>query len=120
MVKILKSFSYASSGLIFCFKTQQNFRINLLAAIIAVIAGICLHINQLQWIAVTICISAVLAAELMNTAVEKICGHVNPSYHPQIKIIKDMAAGAVLIIALMSMVTGLLIFIPALLNYINS
>jgi len=120
MVKLLKSFKYATSGLKFCFKTQQNFRIHLLAASIAVVAGVCLHINLLQWTALTICISMVLVTELMNTAVEKICDHINPFYHPQIKTIKDMAAGAVLVIAIMSLVMGLLIFIPAILNSINS
>lgn len=120
MVKLLKSFKYAASGLKFCFKTQQNFRVQLLAGTIAVMAGIFLQISRLQWIAILICISMVLTTELMNSAIEKICDHINPFYHPQIKNIKDMAAGASLVIALMSIVTGLLIFIPALLNYINS
>lgn len=120
MVKLLKSFRYAASGLIFCVKTQQNFRIHLLVAIIAVMGGLCLHIGQLQWIAITICISTVLAAELMNTAIEKICDHINPSHHPQIKVIKDVAAGAVLVITIMSLVTGLLIIVPAIFNRINS
>lgn len=120
MVKLLKSFKYAAHGLKFCFKTQQNFRIHLLAAVTAVIGGVCLHIDQVQWIIITICISTVLAAELMNTAVEKICDHINPSHHPQIKVIKDVAAGAVLVIAIMSLVTGLLIIVPAIFNRINS
>ncbi|HQY11677.1 MAG TPA: diacylglycerol kinase family protein [Ferruginibacter sp.] len=120
MVKLLKPFKYAISGLLFCFKTQQNFKVHLLLATITLVAGACLQISQWQWIVISFCISMVLAAELFNSAIEKICDHVNPAYHPQIKIIKDMAAGAVLVVALMSIVTGLLVFIPAILNYINS
>lgn len=119
MMKLIRSFRYAASGLFFCFKTQQNFRIHLLAVAIVIFSGICLQIGQLQWIVITVCISMVLVMELLNTAIEKICDHVNPSHHPQIKIIKDMAAGAVLVVAMMSIIAGALIFIPACISYLN-
>lgn len=120
MIALLKPFKYAISGLLFCFKTQQNFKIHILVAGTVLIAGACLQIGPWQWIAISFCISMVLAAELLNSAIEILCDHVNPSYHPRVKAIKDMAAGAVLVIALMSIATGLLVFIPAILNYINS
>lgn len=120
MVKLVRSFRYAASGILGCFKTQPNFRIHILAATAAVITGAGLQINHLKWIIVTICISMVLVTELLNTAMEKICDHVNPSHHPQIKIIKDMAAGAVLVVAVMSIITAALIFIPACIHYLTS
>lgn len=116
MIRLIRSFRYAASGILVCFKTQPNFRIHVLAATAAVIAGAGLQINRLQWSIITICISMVLLTELLNTAIEKICDHVNPSHHPQVKIIKDMAAGAVLVAAVMSIIAGALIFIPAVLT----
>jgi diacylglycerol kinase len=120
MIKLFKPFKYAMNGLKLCFKTQQNFKVHLLLAMIALIAGTFLQINLWQWIVVTICISMVLAAELFNSAIERICDHVNPSYHPQIKLIKDMSAAAVLVIAIMSLMAGLLIFIPAFIHSVKS
>lgn len=119
MIKLIRSFRYAASGILVCFKTQSNFRIHILAATVAVIAGAGLQISRLQWAIIAICISMMLVTELLNTAIEKICDHVNPSYHPHIKIIKDMAAGAVLVVAMMSIIAGALIFIPAFIHYLN-
>lgn len=119
-MKITASFKYALNGLKVCFKTQLNFRLQLLAAAIAIGAAVVLHINVLQWLAVLLCIAMVLAAELLNTAVEEMCDHVSPSHHPQIKIIKDLAAAGVLVIALGSLAIGLFIFIPAIVHFINT
>jgi diacylglycerol kinase (ATP) len=119
-MKIAVSFKYACNGLKVCLKTQANFRTHLLAATVAVATGAALHISVMQWLALMFCISMVLAAELLNTAVEKLCDHITPAHHPQIKIIKDLAAAAVLVTALGSLVTGLLIFVPAIIHLINT
>ncbi|MFM2326878.1 MAG: hypothetical protein RIR31_1080, partial [Bacteroidota bacterium] len=55
-----------------------------------------------------------------NTAIEKLCDIVHKDFHPQIKIIKDMAAGAVLIAAISSLITGVIIFVPKIIIYIKS
>lgn len=119
MMKIAASFKYAYNGLKVCFKTQLSFRIHGLAATGVVGAGAALQINAVQWLALIWCISMVLAAELMNTAIEKLCDHITPSHHPQIKIIKDLAAAGVLVIVLGSLTIGLVIFIPAIVDFIN-
>lgn len=119
-MKIIRSLGYAISGLKACLKTQTNFRTHLLLASIAVAGSVLLRFSLWKWVAVLICIGVVLTAELLNTAIEILCDVVNPGYHPQIKVIKDMAAGAVVISALISFISGLLIFIPAIINRINS
>ena len=66
----------------------------------------------MEWLVVVLCITVVLTLEMINTAIEKLCDVVQPDYHPQIKIIKDIAAGAVLIAALGSIIIGAIIFVP--------
>ena len=71
-----------------------------------------LGLSTLEWSAVVLCIGAVLAAEGINSAIEALCDRVSPDYDEAIKHAKDLAVGAVLILATMSVVVGLLIFIP--------
>ena len=64
--------------------------------------------------AVLLCIGGVLSAEMLNSALERLCHYIQPSFNLQIKLIKDMAAGAVLIICIISAIIGALIFLPKL------
>ena len=70
----------------------------------------------MEWIAVTIVIGAVLAAEAVNSSIEALADLVSPEYNEAIKRTKDLAAGAVLILAVMSVIVGLLIFVPKILS----
>ena len=120
MKKFIASCGYAFNGLLRCYQTQRNFRVHLLVSILAVTAAVILDIANWQWVIICVCIALVLSAELMNTAIEKLCDHVNPGLHPQIRLIKDMAAAAVLLLSVMSVVAGAAILIPAILKYMNS
>jgi diacylglycerol kinase len=62
------------------------------------------------------CIASVLSFEMINSAIEKICNLVHPTYHPAIKTIKDMAAGAVLFVSVISSIIGAIIFLPKILQ----
>lgn len=77
-----------------------------------VVLGFVFHISNYEWIAVLIVMALVWMAELFNTCLEKTMDFLSGEIHPQIKIIKDMAAAAVLITALMAVVVGCLIFLP--------
>lgn len=114
MKTFLKSFVYAFQGIEFCIKHQQNFRFHSIAMLIAIVAGFWLHISQTEWWVVLLCCALVLTSEMINTAIEKLCDVVNPSHHPQIKIVKDVAAGAVLVVAIVAAICGAIIFIPKL------
>jgi diacylglycerol kinase len=112
MKKIISSFSYALQGIGTCFTSETNFKIHVLAACGATGIGLWLHINATEWCILLLCMALVMALELVNTAIEKLCDMVSPSKNNMIKKIKDMAAGAVLVIAISSCICGIAIFLP--------
>jgi diacylglycerol kinase len=119
-MKLLRSFGYAWFGLKHAVVTQQNFRIHLLIATVAILMGIGLNIGRMEWIVVSLCIGLVLFAELVNTALEKFADVIQKEHHPEIKLVKDIAAAAVLVLAICSAVTGSIIFLPKIIILIKS
>jgi len=111
----LSSFVYAWAGIKVALRTDHNTWIHLTLTILAFGLAIALKIGRIEWMALVIVIAMVWTAELFNTVIEKIMDFLSTERHPQIKIIKDMAAAAVLVTALAAVVVGLLIFIPKLL-----
>ena len=108
----LRSFKYAGRGIAHLIGREHNAWIHCAAAVCVVAAGFLFGLSGLEWVAVVLCIGAVLAAEGINSAIEALCDKVSPEYDESIGHAKDLAAGAVLILAVMSVVVGLLIFIP--------
>ncbi len=115
MKKFLRGFGYAFKGLAHAAKTQLNFRVHLVLAVIAVLLGFVLHISTAEWLWITLCIGMVLLTELINTAIELLVDLVSPEYNEKAGRIKDMCAAAVLITAITALVIGLVIFVPKLL-----
>lgn len=120
MNKFLKSFKYAFHGLSAMMNREQNFRIQVLVAIMALVGCYSLKVSGRDTILVMICIAAVLAFEILNSAIEKLCDFISPERNEQIKIIKDMSAAAVLVVSIMAFVVGLIIFLPKLVGLILS
>lgn len=110
--KQLRSFGYAWKGIQSCVGKEQNLSFHLIAAMAVIIVGIVLGITRTEWIMVVMCIGTVIAAELFNTAIEKLVDLVSPERHPVAGRVKDIAAGAVLICAVAAAIIGLIIFIP--------
>jgi diacylglycerol kinase len=108
----IKSFGFAINGIRYCFKNEFNFRIHFIATLVVLIVSIILSVSITEWMIIIACITSVLMAELFNTAIENLCNIIESNYHPQIKIIKDVSAAAVLIVAIAAAIIGLLIFIP--------
>lgn len=115
LLKQLKSFAFAFNGLGILLREEHNARIHLVAAICAILLGFYFDISTLEWVVVCFAIGSVFAAEAFNSALEKMADFVTTEIHPQIKRIKDLAAGAVLITAIAALAVGLLIFIPKIL-----
>lgn len=113
-----RSFRYAFNGIHRLFK-EPNARIHLCFAILALTASILLGINATQWTLIILCIAGVLSAEAVNTAIENLADKISPEYSPLIKAAKDTAAAAVLILAIASVIIGLIIFIPGIIQLIN-
>lgn len=116
MKKRIKSFTYAFSGWRIASKEEPNYIIHLFAALLAVSLGFYFKINTTEWLFIILAIAIVLASELFNTALEVLCDYIQPEKHQSIKKIKDLSAGAVLITAIATMIGGLLIFIPKIIQ----
>jgi diacylglycerol kinase len=119
-MKIIRSFASAWAGIKSCFLSEPNFRIHSIFIFVVLILSVVFKIAVMEWIAIGFCIALVTAFEVLNTAIEKLCDVVNKDFHPGIKKVKDMAAGAVLISALISFITGLCIFLPKINLYLKS
>jgi diacylglycerol kinase len=116
-MKLIRSFAYACNGLRICFVTEQNFRIHTLLAVVVSIFAFVFQISAIEWIATGFCIAFVIAMEMLNTAIEKLCDMVHKEVHPGIKRVKDISAAAVLVSAVFSLATGLIIFLPKIIMY---
>ncbi len=114
----MQSFQYAFSGIWHTFKTQRNAQIHLGAAIIIIVIGLILKLPFTQWAILALTMGFVIAMEMINTVAETAMDMITTDFHPQIKIVKDVAAGAVLISALTAVMVGLLILGPPLLEWV--
>ncbi|HYE81171.1 MAG TPA: diacylglycerol kinase family protein [Clostridia bacterium] len=108
--KFFESLRYSIEGLVYCMSTQRNMKIHIAFALIVLVAGILLQISRLEFIIITMAISIVFICEIINTAVEKTVDTMTQEFHPVAKIAKDVAASAVLVAAISSVIVGFLVF----------
>lgn len=113
--KHLRSYKAAFSGLKIALNHELNFQIELMFMVGILIAGFIFQITKLEWIIIIFCIGITLSAELMNTSIE-VLGELK-RFHIVIKKIKDLAAAAVLVVAVMDVVLGVIIFAPYIIGY---
>lgn len=111
----LRSFVYAWHGLIYAIRTQRNARVHAVIGMGAIVLGLVLRISPVEFAMVFVAITLVFIAEMFNTVAEACVDLVTREYHPLAKIAKDVAAGAVLLNAILSVVIGILVFGPHLL-----
>lgn len=105
-----KSFRFAARGFCYCLRRERNFRIHLVAAAYAFALAFGLHLDRRQFALLALTAACVLAAEMINTAVEAAVDLISPERHPLAAAAKDAAAGAVLVFAAASLVVGFSIF----------
>jgi len=110
--KRLASFKYAFSGLGSLIRHEHNSRLHLLAALLVIAMGFILGISRVEWLILVVIIAIVFITEILNSAIESLADYVSPEYSLIIKRVKDYCAAAVLIAAITSVVVGLLIFLP--------
>ncbi|WP_114952684.1 diacylglycerol kinase family protein [Sphingosinicella terrae] len=110
----LRSLRFAAEGLSVLFRDEPNARVHIACAAIACVLGLLLRISLAEWRWVILAIGLVLAAEAVNTALERACDAAHPDPHPLVKAAKDLSAAAVLIVALTAFAIGLLTFLPPL------
>lgn len=108
--KMVDSFNYAINGIIETVRTQRNMRIHLISALCVLIACFVIDISRAEFLILCITVTMVLAAEVINTAIEATIDVAANHYHPLAKIAKNAAAGAVLITAINALIVGYIIF----------
>ena len=114
----LRSFGHAFRGLALLLRTQHNARIHALATVLVLAAGAFLGLSRFEWVLIVLVIGGVWVAEAFNTAIEFLVDLASPEIHPLAGKAKDVAAGAVLITAIASVIVGVLIFGPHILRLV--
>jgi diacylglycerol kinase (ATP) len=115
IVKRAESFTHAGRGIYIFLRSTHNAWVHIVAFVVVVIAGIYFNISHSDWINLIIVSGLVFITEAINTAIEIDIDLTSPNFHPYAKDTKDVAAGAVLISAIVAIVVGILIFAPYIL-----
>src|ERR1700736_6131434 len=112
------SFRHAGRGLWLLISTQWNFRIHLLAAVIAIALAVFFQLAAFEWIILIVAIAIVLVTEALNTALERIVDLHQSELHPIARDAKDLAAAGVLVSAIAALIIGILLFAPRLWHFL--
>lgn len=113
-----RSFLFAIQGFRTALRTERNIKVMLGGGVFALFMGIILRFQPLEWAIVILCCGVVVAAELLNTAIETVVDLVSPEYHPLAGRAKDIAAGAVWSLCFIVAIVGLIVFFNAFLRLI--
>ncbi len=117
--KFLNSFTYPIKGLKYAYRNEQNLAVDVSIAIIVLVLGFVFKINPMEWALLSLTIGLVISCELLNTAIEAIVDLVTEDYHPLAKVAKDTSAAAVFVFAIVSIIVGIIIFLPKLIAIIK-
>jgi diacylglycerol kinase len=120
MQRFFKSFQYAVRGILSAFSSENNCRIQLLAAVVVVGASWRLRLAPLEWAVVVLCIALVIGMEMINSAIEKTCDRITRERDDYVRYIKDIAAGAVLWTSIGAAVVAAIIFLPKIIYLFQS
>jgi len=111
---LVRSFNFAFEGIVWSLRTQRNMRLHFTVGATALVLAVSLEVTRTELVALILCIGMVLAVEMLNSAIEAAIDIAKPTYDPLAKIAKDVAAGSVLITAVMSVAVGYLVFVERL------
>ena len=118
--RLKKSFGCAFKGIDDVISNEPNMKIHVSVAILVVIMAFLLKISMIEWIILVLLIGLVLAAEVINTTIENLVDMYTKDYNERAKVVKDTAAGTVLILAITAVIIGLMIFVPKIILVLES
>lgn len=118
--RLKKSFGYAFKGIDNVISNEPNMKIHVSVAILVVITAFLLKISMIEWIILILLIGLVLAAEVINTTIENLVDMYTKEYNEKAKVVKDTAAGTVLILAITAAIIGLMILVPKIILVLES
>lgn len=116
---LYKSFGYAIAGILSCVRRERNMKIHCIFTALVIIMGVALKISAAEWCICLLLFGLVMALELVNTSIEAVVDLVTEEENPLAGRAKDMAAGAVLIAAIMAAVIGCIIFLPKIIIFMG-
>ncbi|MFD2446104.1 diacylglycerol kinase family protein [Bacillus sp. CGMCC 1.16607] len=115
--KFADTFKFAIEGICCSIFQERNMRIHIIISLLVVFIGYCLSINRTEWMFILFAIGGMLALEMINSAIERVVDLVTDyQFHSLAKQAKDIAAGAVLTYAFLSIIIGMIIFIPKIIT----
>ncbi len=117
--RFLQSVHHALRGVVLVFRHEQSFRLQMIGAFVVVVLGIWLSIRPTEWIVILLLIGAVLCLEIINSIFERLVDVLKPRLHPDIRDMKDLMAGCVLVVSLVALGSGAVIFIPKLIPIVE-
>ena len=112
LINRLKSVGFAFKGMVLLFRTEASIQLQLIIALVVTAGGFYFNISRTEWIIQIAVIGLVISMEGLNTAIESMADFIHPEHHQKIGRIKDIAAGAVFIAAIIAVTIGLLIYLP--------
>lgn len=115
-----QSFKHAFAGFVYLIRNEKNAKIHLVATVVVLILASFLALNTIEWLFILVAIFLVWITELLNTALENIFDLLEPRKNHLVKAGKDMSAAAVLFTAILSVIIGIVILVPSLLEKIFS
>jgi diacylglycerol kinase (ATP) len=118
MGRFLRSLRAAMTGIVTTAREERHFRFHLFAAAFTIAVGVVIGLADWQWVALTFAITSVLAAELFNTAIERLADRVCEERDPLIGLAKDCAAAATLVAAGAALITGGVVFLPRIMAWL--
>lgn len=119
---LVECMKFAWSGIIEVFRDERNIRIEIGLTVLTILAGFFFGITKTEWAILVLTIFGVLSLEIMNSAVEEVCNYLRDKFkltYGETKLARDVAAGSVLLFSIGSVIIGLLVFLPYLLNLFN-
>ena len=114
------TFKHAFAGMSHLIKTEKSFHVHFFFAIASILMLIICHASTIEWAIIMLVIGMVISSEILNTAIEVMVDIYCPFYHPLAKVSKDVGAAAVLFSAFISILIGLIIFLPYVIQFVKS
>jgi len=112
LVNRIKSVGFALKGALLLIRTEASIKIQIFIALVMTAAGFYFEISSIEWILQIFAIAMVLGIEGLNTAIEKISDYIQPEFDLKIGFIKDISAGAVMLVSVAAVIIGLIIYLP--------
>ncbi len=117
--RFFRSFGYSIEGLKYAYKYEQSMLVHVIATICVVAANFFFHVSGMEWLVTLLAIGMVLAAELINTAIEAVVDLVTLDIHPLAKIAKDCGSAATFVLAIMAAAMGVVVYVPYIMNLLG-